>query len=314
MSFNQMMVQGLAHGLYTGIVIITLWTVVSKKNRGTFKGSRWLPSVVLLLYLLATVGFAFNWAAVTKIYITNGQSSQMAYEAYVDPFSPPIYVLEGILAALSTILADATLIWRCWIVWDRSWRVVVIPTLCTSFTVVSKGILIYQDLIDTIENISGFFAQNSIHWGVLYSSLILATMLWCTLFIIYRILTVTASVAAGMRSYHRVIEVMVESASLYSAVLIVLLVLEVRNDLAVSYVIAIATSMRGIMPAMQIGRVAAGHARPDNSWSGSSASESIHFRTSSASEQSQDGMSYDGTALARSRSDLEDGLGNSARS
>ncbi|SJL14021.1 uncharacterized protein ARMOST_17473 [Armillaria ostoyae] len=238
----------------------------------------------------------------------------MAYEAYVDPFSPPIYVLEGILAALSTILADATLIWRCWIAWDRSWRVVVIPTLCTSFAVGDKGILIYQDLIDTIENISGFFAQNSIHWGVLYSSLILATMLWCTLIIIYRILTVTASVAAGMRSYHRVIEVMVESASLYSAVLVVLLVLEVRNDLAVSYVIAIAESMRGIMPAMQIGRVAAGHARPDESWSGSSASGSLHFRTLSASEQSQDGMSYDGTVSARSRSNLEDGLGNSARS
>lgn len=109
---------------------------------------------------------------------------------------------------------------------------------------VSKGILTYQDLIDTIENISGFFAQNSIHWGVLYSSLILVTMLWCTLLIIYRILTVTANVAAGMRSYHRVIEVMVESASLYSAVLIVLLVLEVRNDLAVSYLLAIAESMR----------------------------------------------------------------------
>lgn len=68
------------------------------------------------------------------------------------------------------------------------------------------------------------------------------------------------------------------------------------------------------MPAMQIGRVAAGHARPDDSWSGSSASESLRFRISSASEQSQDGTSYDGTVLARSRSDLEDGLGNSARS
>lgn len=109
---------------------------------------------------------------------------------------------------------------------------------------VSKGILIYLDLIDTIENISGFFAQNCIHWGVLYPSLILATVLWCTLLIIYRILTVTANVAAGMRSYHRVIEVMVESASLYSAVLIVLLVLEVRNDLAASYLIGIAASMR----------------------------------------------------------------------
>lgn len=68
------------------------------------------------------------------------------------------------------------------------------------------------------------------------------------------------------------------------------------------------------MPAMQIGRVAAGHARPNDSWSGSSTSESIHFRTSSASEQSQDGTSYDGTVSASPRSDSEDGLGNSARS
>ncbi len=44
-----------------------------------------------------------------------------------------------------------------------------------------------------------------------------------------------------------------------------------------------------------------------------SESPSLRFRALSASEQSQDGMSFDGTLSVRSRPDLEDGLGNGAR-
>ncbi|KAK0448986.1 uncharacterized protein EV420DRAFT_1750871 [Desarmillaria tabescens] len=89
MSFNQIMVQGLLHGIYTGVVAIALWAIVSSK---TCRGSRWLL-----------------WVATTRIYIINGQSLEKAYKTYVNPLSTSIYVLEGIAAALSTILADAIL-------------------------------------------------------------------------------------------------------------------------------------------------------------------------------------------------------------
>ncbi len=51
--------------------------------------------------------------------------------------------------------------------------------------------------------------------------------------------------AAGrIHVYQRVIEMLVESASLYSAVLVVLVVLEARNELAESYIEDLASTIR----------------------------------------------------------------------
>ncbi len=59
---------------------------------------------------------------------------------------------------------------------------------------------------------------------VLYASFLLATTLWCTLLIIYRIVTVSRAggeaVGGGFRAYHRLIEVLVESSALYLICLI----------------------------------------------------------------------------------------------
>ncbi len=87
------------------------------------------------------------------------------------------------------------------------------------------------------------FVENIVSWSVLYSLLILATLLWCTILIIYRIWKVGGA-AGGVRVYQRVIEMLVESASLYSAVIVVLLVFEVRNEIAGEYIQAFATAMR----------------------------------------------------------------------
>ncbi len=82
-----------------------------------------------------------------------------------------------------------------------------------------------------------------VNWAVLYSSSILATLLWCTIFIVYRILRV-GGIAAGMRVYHRLVEILVESAALYSAVIVVLVVFEVRSEAAEIYIEEFAIAMR----------------------------------------------------------------------
>ncbi|KAG7441074.1 uncharacterized protein BT62DRAFT_997406 [Guyanagaster necrorhizus] len=135
----------------------------------------------------------------------------MAYESS-DPVGIPLLATLGFSAILSTILADATLIWRCWIVWGRSRRAVLIPIVCTTFVIseLTKTNLLFTSALNIV---------NVVNWAVLYSSLIQATLLWCMILIIYRILKV-GGVSAGMGVYHRVIEMLVESASLYSAVIV----------------------------------------------------------------------------------------------
>ncbi|KAK0435557.1 hypothetical protein EV421DRAFT_2039125 [Armillaria borealis] len=69
---------------------------------------------------------------------------------------------------------------------------------------------------------------------------------------------------------------LVESVSLYSTVLVVLLVFEVRNEVTGMYIEELALATRGIVPTILVGRVAAGHARPDDSWTESTVS-SLQF-------------------------------------
>ncbi len=69
---------------------------------------------------------------------------------------------------------------------------------------------------------------------MLYVSFVLATTLWCTLLIIYHILTVAGvqhGAGSRWRVFHRFIKVLVESSALYSISLIVYLAFLIRNDL-----------------------------------------------------------------------------------
>ncbi len=77
----------------------------------------------------------------------------------------------------------------------------------------------------------------------LYVSFVLATTLWCTVLIIYRILTVTGvnhGAGGRLRVFHRFIKVLVESSALYSISLIVFLAFTICGISGTNYLDAIA--------------------------------------------------------------------------
>ncbi|KAK0496174.1 hypothetical protein EDD18DRAFT_1391028 [Armillaria luteobubalina] len=126
---------------------------------------------------------------------------------------------------------------------------------------------------------------------MLYPSCVLATTLWCTLLIIYRILTITGvkyRANGRLRVYQHFLEVLVESLALYSISLVVYLALTIHEDSRLYYLDAIVGIAKGVAPTLIVGRFTARHrAHPDDSWQGSvtgSASirsqEQDHSRTS----------------------------------
>ncbi|PBK93689.1 hypothetical protein ARMGADRAFT_1079979 [Armillaria gallica] len=219
---NTVTLYALTHGMYTGVVAVTLWAIASREKPQYNRRLYFLGLTIVVLYLLAVVDLYCEWSITVSIFITNNRSFWMAFK-YTDDTPIVAWVIE-MTAILSTILADGTLIWRCWTVWGRSWRVVLIPIICTTLAAISRGIVSYYNNVEDTPP-RGLYMAKIVNWAVLYPSLILATLLWCTIFIIYRILRV-GGVTAGMRVYHRVIEMLVESAAVYSIVLVILLVLE----------------------------------------------------------------------------------------
>ncbi|KAK0433268.1 hypothetical protein EV421DRAFT_1910257 [Armillaria borealis] len=312
--FNEVLINALTHGIYTGVVIVTLWTIASRDNYQNSRRPRLFVFIILVLYILATCNFYCGWAQNVSYFSTAGEFFWEAYKSKRDQ-GTPILLTMGIDAILSTALADATLIWRCWIVWGRTWRIVLIPIACTTLAIISRAIITYYSSYGPVENMSprALYLENLVNWAVLYSSLILATLLWCTIFIVHRILRV-GGIAAGMRVYHRLVEMLVESAFLYSSVIVVLLVFEVRNAVIGAYIEEFAIAMRGMIPTILVGRIAAGHARPDDSWSENTATSSLQFRsyTSSQSDSLDMSVGSESDLSPRIKIDLENGLEDSA--
>ncbi|KAK0190109.1 hypothetical protein F5146DRAFT_1054027 [Armillaria mellea] len=109
----------------------------------------------------------------------------------------------------------------------------------------------------------------------------------CTLLIVYRILSV-GGIKIGLRTYRGIVEVIVESAALYSIALIIYISLIARNELSGGYADIITASIKGIAPTLLVGRVAAGHARPNDTWKESRLS-SLHFDRAARSQISTNG-------------------------
>ncbi|KAK0196276.1 hypothetical protein F5146DRAFT_1176598 [Armillaria mellea] len=316
---NKVMLNALTHGIHTGIVAVTLWTATSRHSRENDRRPRRIfIFIILALYFLATFNFYGGWAENVLYFSTAGKCLWEGYKAKCTQNTPTLMTM-GIGAILSTILADVTLIWRCWIVWGRAWRVVLVPIACTTLAIIIRGIITYYSSYGPVENMPPqaqyleHLQKAGVNWSVLYSSSILATLLWCTIFIIYRILRV-GGIAAGMRVYRRLVEILVESAALYSAVIVVLLVFEVRSEPAEIYVEEFAISMRGIVPTILVGRIAAGHARPDDSWSDNTSTSSLQFRSSlsSQSDTVDSNRGSESDLSPRATLDLENGLEDSA--
>ncbi|KAK0240007.1 hypothetical protein EDD85DRAFT_470865 [Armillaria nabsnona] len=265
---NTMILQALLLGAYSCILVVTLWCMFHGKEH-RYRG--FMLFTVLSLYILAVIDFAFNWSFTRTAFITDGQNFWSIFIAMFGSTSSlrvPHYLVSGITGLISTALADTALIWRCWIVWGRRWTIVLIPILCTITSATIKSIQTYHGLRDLVDSVSQESAQGtSIDLTTVYIAMALTTTLLCTVLIVYRIVSVGgAQYASGIRTYRGAIEVVVESAALFSVSLIIYVALVAHNSVADDYLDVIAAAFRGIAPTLIVGRVASGQARPDHSW------------------------------------------------
>ncbi|KAK0468874.1 hypothetical protein IW261DRAFT_1517300 [Armillaria novae-zelandiae] len=309
---NTIILDAFLYGIYTGVVAVTLCAVASRNNGMNHRRSHLFVAIILLLYLLEGFGLFNNWVLCITVYTTLAWTS--VWETFIlsnDSIPTAVALATRVTESLSSVLADTTMIWRCWIVWGRSWCVVLVPIACTTLATASRGIVAYYGYFEPSDMPPrAAYLEKAVSWVMLYSSFTMATWLWCTIFIIYRILQMGGTVGR-MHIYQRVIEMLVESAFLYSVVTVVLLVFEGHNDIASAYIGDLAIVMRGMMPTILVGRIAAGHARPNDSWSDSTPGSSIRFGNHSTSQSDTEmsvGPGQDTSSTERP--DLEEGLEN----
>ncbi|KAK0183712.1 hypothetical protein F5146DRAFT_620543 [Armillaria mellea] len=269
---NTTILYALLYGIYTGILAVTLWNIFINKCSPI---RRVLVVVIILLHTLITINFAGKLLWIHFGFVKNGQNFSTVFLTLGDSL-PAVYWMMEIAASISTVLTDLYIIWCCWMIWGRRWHVVLLPIFSLISAIVSKAVTVYYGYVhvSTLVDVS----------LTLYVSFVLVTTLSCTLLIIYRIVAVVGvrRVAVGrLRVYRRLIEVLVESSTLYSISLILILAFINNSDVGWYYYIdAIAGIAKGIAPTLIVGRAAVGHTRPREDNDGSTVS-SLHFQTPS---------------------------------
>ncbi|KAF9030234.1 hypothetical protein BDZ89DRAFT_1132536 [Hymenopellis radicata] len=172
---------------------------------------------------------------------------------------------------------------------------------------------------------SASVSLNEINWQIVYYSITAGTNVLTTFLIIFRILSLGGLKSA--RTYRGLLEILVESAFLYSATYIIYLVLLLRDfhlpywSYTSDYMYGLINAVTALAPTMIIQRVMSGGARPNDSWIHSSLpsmgstmrslEESIQF-DSVHPAQTQDTMStLDTTGQAKDATGSLAGAGNS---
>ncbi|KAJ7274949.1 hypothetical protein C8J57DRAFT_1062642, partial [Mycena rebaudengoi] len=174
-------------------------------------------------------------------------------------------------------------------VWNRRWMIVLLPIMASLTGAVLAGFII-SDQVANLRTLEPFTVakktQEFVNISTVYFSLSVATSLTTMLLINLRIFLVqrhmkkTGIISRG--NFNPVIEILIESAVLYSATLLVFVVFDVQKIVNLSYAQNIHAQMAGLALLLTILRVATGHLRPQEEWSRPSAFSDLEFAPSNS--------------------------------
>ncbi|KAK0488469.1 hypothetical protein IW261DRAFT_1556934 [Armillaria novae-zelandiae] len=257
-TFNSYIFGFLIHGIYTSLYAASVWALVT---HSISKTRIYMGCLITILYTLCTIQVADSWIELRTSFVY-GTSVQSRYDLISAPL--PLEIASAVASALNIIVADCTIIWRCWVVWGRSWKVVVLPIIFVLIGI-SCGIrlVVHQYTVSSDDDVVT-------KWAMATIATTLGTNVLCTTLIITRIIGVAGRQRGmpgmGLRTYRGVLEILIESAALYSISYLLLMIFYPLSGNGYMFAQMLVYPITGIAPTLIIARVASGQARPEESW------------------------------------------------
>ncbi|KAG1796262.1 uncharacterized protein HD556DRAFT_1441555 [Suillus plorans] len=243
--------EAVLYGSYC-ILFIVSWIVLSQKRPSPNLSS---PVVFAncLLFFCCTAHFALEF---NHFYTTLESTG-------VDGFSAETPGLIGadFLISFTDLVGDLVLVYRCWMLWDRNYYVVILPLL-TAFGGFAC-IMEVLHLVITMDPTSPAPPPATVGLGLAGYILPLATNFVVTSLIVYRIWTSSrvvkeSPIVIGQGASHRAMMLIIESGALYLITQFVFVVLFSIQHPSQGIVAVIATQVYGIAPTLIIIRVSLG--------------------------------------------------------
>ncbi|KAJ7437889.1 hypothetical protein B0H11DRAFT_2106082 [Mycena galericulata] len=254
-----------AYGIYSALFVQSV-QVLLKRRRIHYKLHL---CGLTALFLLSTIHIiaAYTWAFITDT------ATSAIYELLSLRNPPPdlygpddpmvVHHLAGLLRAryaIANALADAILIWRCYVIWGNSWRAIAFP--CVVYTVNMGGFIVGAlPLLGPSQRTAiAVCIGTTFLTNVVASSLAAGRIWWISRrasFVLSR---------TSRRTYANLTAILVESGCIYPiSIIIVLILFVVPSTPTISVLISIAPVYHivGISPTLIIVRVGLGVSTDD---------------------------------------------------
>ncbi|KAH9484667.1 hypothetical protein JR316_0001566 [Psilocybe cubensis] len=216
---NSTLVQCFLSGVYMVIYGGTLYFYLSKKQQS--KAHRAVLAAITALYAFSLINLVVQWTGSNSTVVYSSGTRVSLSQASLN-IPQRIRLMIGTTLAVSILISDVLLIWRCYSIWGNSLKVAMIPLVLLAIEIV---IAIASTVIVCLHpKITDAPADSKIDYvaatGLLFS---LCTNLYTTSLIGYRIYTTTRdiSISHNRGRYMRIFFVLVETSAMYIFVLVV---------------------------------------------------------------------------------------------
>ncbi|KAK0222973.1 hypothetical protein EDD85DRAFT_860495 [Armillaria nabsnona] len=263
---NVTLMESLAHGIYTTVIVFTLWMIAVNETR---RARIVMGIVIVAMYLLATLHLALRWCYVRGSFIGHGQTDETVFDYLWN--APKWMLICTATFVVNTTIADFVIVWRCWNVWGRRWIVAAIPSFCNVVGIFFACFSLYQQATTPPPGSPWGTAQ--IYWLLPYFCILVSVTVGCTLLIVFKIWNthcetdkLTQLKSHCSYKFSRVICTLVESAAMYAASMIITLAFYKHGALNANFPIAITSTITGLAPTLIVARVTCGSTKPLTTW------------------------------------------------
>ncbi|KAG1784279.1 hypothetical protein EV702DRAFT_44589 [Suillus placidus] len=252
--------EGILYGFSVLMFIGTIWALTYKRHMRDV--NRPITSVAVLLFVLSTAHMVVDIIQTEDGLVKYHDTFTSGPEAFFVDVPRKIFVIKNAIFILQTLLGDGVVIYRCFVVWQTIW-VIILPSMLWCSVAVTGFYSVYNFLqaVQPTSNTERIFSKTTLRCIAAFYTLTLVTNLLSSGLLAFRIWKIERSVStahATKVTTTGILRVIMDAATLYSISLLCALISSLCSNDGGFVMIGILTSIISITFYMVIIRIAMG--------------------------------------------------------
>ncbi|KAJ7083922.1 hypothetical protein C8R43DRAFT_1051924 [Mycena crocata] len=245
-----LMLEALAYGMYLILFFACLSVAFARRKEKRGFNSKFLATSLLLFVLI-------TWHLITDavmLFLAYNNETTLEADIYYSNIPGTLNVMKTGVYVCVTLISDAFMLYRCFVVWNRSLAIIALPLLLLAADIATgvAGLVVLKRSTTT------FFTENQLRVTSAFFGLTMATNNVSTVLIAVRVWQGQRQMKGitTMSSLNKLVVVVLESGAMYSTMLVLVLGTFVgQSTAAFNILIDIVSPVIGIVFSLIIVRV-----------------------------------------------------------